>query len=280
MIWGDVAREPQTRRYETLSAELKLCGFEQAFVSQPLNENPLVSQWPDIEKKGYEQLRVGRDECVDILEVTNEIPRQVSQLRGADALVRENGKWVARNFFHDAIVELMAQNVKSLDFTGDVLIVGSGGEARAAAFALSQVGFKQMTIAGGDDFEVAAVINHLRRHCFGVNFSDAKTSQLTQMAATSSVAVNTLSTTGTHPLLTELSYFNFLKPDGVWVETSVESATSPLVQEARELELQTISSLEVMTHVDALWAQRCFNVKIDRNRYLTAWSAKLSVPTP
>jgi hypothetical protein len=273
--WTEIALTPSVWRYEVLSEELKLCGVENTFIPTQVANLDVVQDTIASAKNEFAQIRLGAKLGEVVLHEDANLPAQLLITRGADALVPELGQWWPRCFYFDGVTRTLVQDLTNLDLRGGVFIMGANWEARVLIAALTRAGFQKFLVSDIEEAPAQKLVKDLERIHFGVSFQYVQKELVTQLPGTNSIAINILSLVEHPGLVSDLSYLNFLRPDGVWIETQPYPENSPLTVEALSLGVQVEPALHLVSNVDAVWAEYCFKTKIDLPRYREALSASL-----
>lgn len=273
--WTEVALQPMVWRFEALSRELLQCGVENTFEPTEISDLSSVDSEIEIAKQKFSQIRLGRYVGEVIVKEDVSLPAQLLITKGADALVPELGQWWPRCFYFEGITRTLVQDMKKLDLRGGVFIMGATWEARVLISALTRAGFQKFIVSDVEEGRAQKLVKDLERIHFGVSFQYVQKELVTQLPGTSSIAVNILSLVEHPGLVADLSYLNFLRPDGVWIETHPYPEHSPLTTEAISLGVQVEPALHLVSNVDAVWSEYCFQTKIDLARYREALSTSL-----
>lgn len=273
--WTEVSFQPSEWRYQTLSEELRKCGVENKFESLTVQANDDFLAAIENAKTRYSQIRFGRVFAEKALEAYPDLPANLLNLRAVDALVPELDVWWPRCFYFDGVMRALVRDMKDLDLGAGVFVMGGSWEARVIVAAVTRAGFNKVLLSDVDEPRGLQMIKELQRLNFNVKFEFVQRQMVTQLPGTCAVAVNVLSLVEYPDLVADLSYLNFLRPDGVWMETIPYKDDSPLTTEALSLGTQVEPAVHLLSNVDEAWVERCFNVQIDLKRYREALSASL-----
>lgn len=136
----------------------------------------------------------------------------------ADAIIAEPGQPPrATGVLAQAFISAIASSKQTYDMDGSGMIVGVTDETRAMAASLSRMGLKRIRIVDSDDRKTEQMVQLLRKRLFGVDIQAISRTSLTQVPSEASVAVN-LVPSEDQVLLEDVSYLNFLKKGGVWID--------------------------------------------------------------
>jgi hypothetical protein len=254
--WVEISTECERARMQALSEELAAHGIpnEVSFIECGVGEfGDVLLEAQD----RFDQIRIG-GELRDLApKFVTRLPSQILTLRSIDAFVKEDGEWWPRNYLVEGLGASIAEDLKNLDFTGVVIVIGAGADGRAAVASFVRVGFNRVNIVDTDDERAEALVEDLRRSFFSVQFQAVSRHRITQLPSVHSVAVNTLAKTD-EAFAADLFYLNFLKAGGVWLDLPLVSTNGALTTEARGVEAVIESSAAVLDRVDRAWARACF----------------------
>lgn len=270
---SDRASGPEQKRFNCLDEELRKCGLETelSFVSGTGDDLAAALEQA---RATMSQIRVSGRLGPKVLSLLERIPSSLLSLKSCDALVCDRGEWWPRFFLVEGLNQTLASDASTLDLGGSVFILGATTEARAAVAALSRIGFNKMILSDPNDVECTAFVEELRRSYFGIQFQAAPRNSVTQLPGICSIAVNTLTATEDQHSVEELGYFNFLKPNGFWLDLSIFPLNSSLRAEAQSVGAMIVPGAKVFATTDQLWAQSALKVSIDRDAY----ASKLASP--
>lgn len=146
------------------------------------------------------------------------LPAEVSVLGYADALI-DNGVQPTRaiSVFPQAMVSTFAAEKLGFDMSGAALIAGACDETRAMAAGISRLGIKKLYIVDSDDAKAEAMVQLLKRKLFGIEIAPISRGVLTQVPAEASIAINLVEASES-ALVEDISYLNFLRDKGLWLD--------------------------------------------------------------
>lgn len=273
--WTEISEKPSEWRFRALSEELKKCGFENHFEPTATLPDDFGSAIESA-KLNYSQIRVGSDYAEHALRYFPDLPADLLNLKAVDAFVPDRGAWWPRCFYFEGVIRTLVRDLKDLDLGSGVFIMGATWQTRVIVAALTRAGFNKISLSDIDDTRGQKMVKELERLNFGSTFQYVQRSMVTQLPGTSSIAINVLSLVEFPEIVSDLSYLNFLRPDGIWIETEAYADDSALTIEAVSLGTQVEPALHLVSNVDEAWADRCFNVKIDLHRYQESLRASLA----
>jgi shikimate 5-dehydrogenase len=258
-VISDFQDEP---RFKILDETLKAAGVETEFTHVKATPETL-GEAIDEARATQDQIRIGGRLGGHVLPLLSRLPSSVLSLKACDALVCENGEWWARFCLVEGLNHTLAQDAAALDLGGSVLILGATPDARATVAALSRIGFNKMVVSDPSEAACASFVEDLRRSYFGIQFQVVAREAVTQLPGVCSIAVNTLTQTEDADALNELAYFNFLKPNGFWLDLAVLPRNLNLEAEALSVGASVVSGARVLAMTDRVWAEAALKIKID-----------------
>lgn len=272
--WIEVAAAPSRMRFDFLSKCLEEAGLPNEVSYLESSPDSLCA---DLEKltKEYQQIRIGAPYGEQAVSCFPHSTAQVLFLKTCDAITRQHEKWWTRSFLQAGFMRELATDVKRVDINSSVLLVGSGGAARAVFSALLKIGFTRFTFT--DRFEERAniMVKSLKRQYFSVEINFVPPSAITTLPGIHSLLINTTPYVKTNEVLEDLMYFNFFRPGGAIVELCLTPISPPLVQEAERIGAQVIRGYEVASHTDILWAKDACGISLDLIKYRDGLRAEL-----
>jgi hypothetical protein len=197
------------------------------------------------------------EEAVAWLRGKGQVSSDASVIGYADAvIIQENESPIAISVLPQAIqASLAIQNIR-IEFDGAGLIVGAVGLARAIAASLAKLGLKRIFIVDPDDQATKNLVASLSRRLVGIQFEALSRARLTQIPAEASVAVNLVEffddSILEESILEDVSYMNFLRPGGVWIDWTGASGDRGFADEIANAGVQVFDPLNIRRRRDAL----------------------------
>ena len=278
--WGVISKFEYLPRYQFLSDYLRdkmSLANELQFLDSPLNEfSECLLKW----QRDFDQLRVGAPFGSLLAANMEQSNAMTMTLQSADCLQQINGKWWPRSLMSEALLRGILRKKLSIDLHSKAIVIGTGATAKASLHPLIKLGFQQIAftdtdVAAGYDF-----IDKLKRRIFGVEFEFVEQQDISLLPGTFSVVVNTTPDTGSNSLIEDLSFFNYLRPQGVVIDLSVAPGELSFIGQAKLVQAQSLSGYEIAADVDALWLEMCFSLSLDRADYEQGLRDFLSTQKP
>jgi hypothetical protein len=264
--WCEISDLGEPERFECLSEALTEAGVKNSFsliqVSAENFESTLHQAQAD-----FEQIRIGGTLREVLPRLMTRLPSSMISLRSADAFVRGESsvgvEWWPRNFLAEGLTTAIANDLKQIDFTGFVFILGARAETRAVVSSLVRVGFTRFNLTDPNEDRCKVMIDEFRRSYFNVQFHFVPRTMITQLPSVHSIAINFLQEDESEGMIQELAYFNFLRSGGVWLDFPLVTGNPALDAEASSLEAVLLSSARVLAHTDRLWALASLGARIE-----------------
>lgn len=192
----------------------------------------------------------------EILNQMHVQPTLVRTVRCLDSLIFEDGKWYPRLLLHEALRKVLVDSARDLDIRVPGFVIGESEVARTVASVFAEVGFGEIYVVGQSAEKLAIQMDILRRGHFGIQFRELLEDELTIQSLSSSIIVNTVDLTNDKTLLSDLSYFNFMKRDGYALDLNLLPYQNPLLEEAQRADLRVLHPYIVAASLTELWIQK------------------------
>lgn len=198
------------------------------------------------EKVDLESLQDGdlylEDLQASLLSVANYpvLPTSVRLAGAFDLISRRSGKLIPRLVFDEAIKSLLVKRAKNLDIGKPAIIVGGGGQMRAAISALSSLGYKEIILVNDDD-SVLDIKKEVMQKFMGIRFRVMQIGDLTSGAIKSSLVINFIEIQEGSETFTNLAYFNYLQEAGWVVDLTENTSDNLLFEEAIRADLHALN---------------------------------------
>ncbi len=289
MKWTEISNQPDTKRFEILSEELKLSQCDNIFVPTDLpqefkDENFFINDdngdrfrlYVNQLKKDFDQIRVGGffKEKMDYL--SSEYPAELMQIKTLDSIVKTDGRWWPRNQLYHGLIHLLSHDIKHVDFSAPILVVGANSDSKTIISALIKMGFSTFNITDVDVEKCRAQVLDLQRNYFSSHFEMTEIGYVTQLPNIYSIGVNALRGELDETTKMAVIYFNFLPKGAFWIE-STPRESSALADEAVSFGFNVRLGGELNASLDFVWAKSVLNCEIDLPRLKESYKAKLFI---
>ena len=191
----------------------------------------------------------------EVLPLFHVIPTQVRAVELMDALFREPGGWYPRLMIHEGLRRVLVADARDLDIRAPAFVIGEGSMCRVVAAALAEMGIAEIYLIGPLE-ELSEHQRILERSQLGIKFHVLAAEDLTMQATSAGIVINTADLSQQKVLLTDLSYFNFMKQSGFALDLSTPALENPLLEEAERADLRILPFVLVMKAVIRLWLER------------------------
>jgi shikimate 5-dehydrogenase len=201
----------------------------------------------------FSQIRIEAPFRQELLKNFKKHSMLVDQLGAGDCLIRKGDEWWVDAILYYVFTELFSRYGSLLDISAELLIIGAGATTRWSVAAALRAGFSYINISSKFDDEGMALVAALRKKYFGANFRYVPQDRLVLLPGTNSLMINTTPMVPSNDLLIELSYLNFLRPDGMIWDMVVSPAYTPLVKESEQVGIKCVRGCEVAALADSQW---------------------------
>ncbi|MCA9115198.1 MAG: shikimate dehydrogenase [Planctomycetaceae bacterium] len=228
-------------------------GMDSVYLPLRVPRNQLETTLRDFEWLGIDGYSVTIPHKQGVLEFAGQKEEMATRIGAANTLVRQgDGQWLASNTDYQAALEALQEALRTMPGGSDdlagrkVLLLGSGGAARAIAMAMVQ--------------RQAAVTIASRTHSHAVKLSEELGCQQIQWENRGTVFSEILincTPVGMHPEVDETPFAeNWLREGMVVFDTVYNPENTLLLKQARERSCVTVSGIEMFVRQAALQFER------------------------
>ncbi len=283
--WAEISDRSEHDRYQTLSSVLNEAGFPNEFSFIEADAERFSEVMKEAQSQ-FGQLRIGGELCRLVHLSANHMSTVMLALQTADtyaqmkadgAFVRtqeegggESATWWPKNYLCEGIRRALISDLKAVDFSGGVFVLGAGAEARSVVAALAKTGFFKFSVSDPDEEAGRGFIEEAEKVFFNCQFQFVPRHMITQLPSVNSVAVNTLVRGRDGGALDELFYFNFLKPGGIWIDLPLERHDE-LDSEAVAVGAAVAPGYRVWAWSDFEWASEILGIALPIERLTEAY---------
>lgn len=183
------------------------------------------------------------------------LPTQVRKLEVFDSLFRESGALLPRLIMPEALRQFLVFSAKEIDIRDPAFIVGDTPMVRIAGSVLADMGYATVYLVGeGEALQEEKAV--LKRAQFGVQYQIVNPENLTLQAVSASLLINTASLPEGDVFLNDLSYFNYMKPEGVVLDLNPVNEEKLLLKEAMDANLKTLQTETYIDFYTFHWLQK------------------------
>lgn len=176
---------------------------------------------------------------------TPALPAQVRFLEVADVFFMSNGRWWPSVLVVDAVKALIIKRARSLEIRDVAYVVGAGPLAVCMASILLGLGYSRIKMVSEDGKQTLQDITKLSRHFLKAEISYVDAAVLTAEDTPASCLIIAQDLHENGNLLTDISYFNFMKRGGLVIDLNLSQGSSVILEEAARAELKVLSAAEI-----------------------------------
>lgn len=188
----------------------------------------------------------------EILQQLKVLPTPVRAVQVLDSFLMADGFWYPRLLLHEVLRTVLVSEARDLDIRAPAFVVGENEELRVAVATLAELGISDFYIVGDGE----KLISHeeiLNRFQLGIRLKVLSPEDLTIQSVSAGILVNTRDLSTENSLLTDLSYFNFMKAGGYVLDLNCFDLSNTLLEEALKADLKVISPKSVLANFAYLW---------------------------
>lgn len=183
------------------------------------------------------------------------IPTLVRLTDSFDSFIREGDTWYPRLLIFEALRTLVVDKIPDLDNRASGYIVGDNQEARIAAAIMADLGFSTIFVASDNEKNLSRLIEQLQRNFIGIDFKGVEAKSVISQKIQAGFLINCIDLTEQEDLKEDLSYFNFMKANGLVLDLEQANDCS-LLEEASRASLRVISTADIYLQRDLLFLER------------------------
>jgi shikimate dehydrogenase len=183
-------------------------------------------------------------------------PTLVRNLQCLDSFFKDDGAWLPRNLIYEALRRVLITAARDLDIRQPAFVVGHDEKMRIVASLLAEIGFSEIYLVSTDIADLEEEIEFLSRRQLGIRFHKIPADELTMQVVSASIVINSDDLSTDEPLLSDLSYFNYMKGNGYVLDLHWDAEHNLLLEEALNAELKTLHPELILWNLVLLWADR------------------------
>lgn len=198
-------------------------------------------------------------------------PTQVRSVQYFDSFFWD-GAWYPRILLHEALRRVLVAEARDLDIRAPAFVIGDDDEVRVVISVLADMGIEEIYLVGVGG-QLQAHKDILSRSHVGIRFHLVDAEELTLQALSAGILVNTLDLTDQKSLLTDLSYFNFMKGSGYVLDLNLLPEQNLLLEEAEKASLHVLRPVLVAAAVTFLFLERIqVGEELTMDQLLQSWA--------
>lgn len=183
-------------------------------------------------------------------------PTLVRNLQCLDSFFKDDGAWLPRNLLYEALRRVLIKVARDLDIRQPAFVVGHNEKMRIVASLLAEIGFSDIYLVSTDIADLEEEIEFLSRRQLGIRFHKVPADELTMQVVSAAIIVNSDDLSTDEPLLSDLSYFNYMKGNGYVLDLHWDSEHNLLLEEAVNAELKVFPPEFILWNLVLLWMDR------------------------
>ena len=265
----------KTPRFEVLSGYLNSQGIKNQFTFIEATAENLKEKIDEAKaQKLFVRFHPKYFDLVS-LSIQNNL-RELETLKAVDSLMydEKKGYW-PEILFRDSLFEYLTHTVKNLDVMQKAFVVGTCGLARASIAALVKLGFSKINITSKDDESALNLIKDFKEIFYNVQFEYTKRTDVTILAGTHGLVINTFSVLDSEDFPNEIYYFNFLKKGGLVIDLVDVPTETPFLKIAKDIGARAVQGYEAFGFYDLNWVFKATGQKPKYEEYSTLLKSAL-----
>lgn len=175
-------------------------------------------------------------------------PEAVSFNKTFDSITIENRHLLPRLRYFDLLRKKIVTHFGNINIQESAGVICDSSAREGLISVLVSLGFKTILLFVRDGSEDWAL--QLGKYFIGVKIKMIFFSNLTQNQDTTSLIINALDLEANASLMSDLSYFNFMSPNGIIVDLASKNPIHPLLFEAEKAGLRTMKRRDVSVFYD------------------------------
>ncbi|MBV2167454.1 MAG: hypothetical protein KUL82_01995 [Bdellovibrio sp.] len=220
--------------------------------------------------KGATAVKVEPSLSPQVLSHMKVLPTQVRAVEVVDSLFQEAGSWYPRLLLHESMRSVLVTNARDLDIRAPAFVVGDNEAARVVSAVLVEMGIADIYLIG-DVSKLQSQKDILTRSQLGVRFHILPMEDLTLQSVSAGIVVNVVDLSQQKSLLTDLSYFNFMKGTGYALDLNLFPIHNLLLEEAERAELRVLHPVLIAEVLTSLWLERLKITEVSKQEIHESW---------
>lgn len=208
-------------------------------------------------------LRIERPFYNNVVALSFEYPVETSLLNYADSMFRKGEHWWMRSLLSEAVRRLVLNSKVAYEATGKVLIVGSGGAARACVYGLAALGFLAIHVVDRDIKFAKELIKSFEHNLFKVELQALDPSEITSIPPRYTVVLNTTPEVPENSLIKDIAFFNFILDNAILIDLRPEQSSKTFLGESKSLNVHRFGGEIIGKYCDLIWAEQAFGLTLN-----------------
>ncbi|OQW49059.1 MAG: hypothetical protein A4S09_12595 [Proteobacteria bacterium SG_bin7] len=260
--WGVIGREIDAERFNKLKAFVESKGVANEVILVESAPEKLVADLKAIMRQ-VDCLRIERPFYNNVVSLSFEYPVETSLLNYADSMFKKGEHWWMRSLLSEGIRRLILNSKVDYEPTGKVLVVGSGGAARACVYGLAALGFLAIHVIDRDVKLAHELVKSLEHNLFKVELKALDAGEITSIPPQYTVVLNTTPETPENLLIKDIAFFNFIIDNAILIDLRPEESSKTFLGESKSLNVHRFGGEIVGKYCDVIWSEQAFGLNLN-----------------
>lgn len=257
--WGVIGQGLNVERYQKIKNLMAAKGKPNDVVIVESTPDGFVSDLKSLCTQ-VDCLRIERPFYNNVLALRVEYPVEISFLNFADSMFKKGQHWWMRSLLSEALRRLIIKSAVGYEPTGKVLVVGSGGAARACVYGLAALGFLSIHVIDRDIGASRELIKSFEHNLFKVELVAVPPEGIGSIPPQYTLVVNTTPETPENLLIKEIAFFNFILDGAILVDLSPIESSKSFIGGSSALSVHRFGGESVGTYCDLVWCEQAFGL--------------------
>ncbi len=264
--WGVIGQGINQERYQKLKTLVEAKGVANEITFIESVPEKFVQDLKALTRQ-VTCLRIERPFYNNALSLTVEYPVEISYLHYADAMFRKSNHWWMRSLLSEAIRRLVVKSGVDYEPTGKVLVVGSGGAARACVYGLAALGFLAIHVVDRDVAASGDLVKSFSQSLFKVELKALAADEISCIPPQYTLVLNTTPETPENLLIKEIAFFNFLLEGAMLIDLNPEATSKTFLGESKTLNVHRFGGEIVGKYCDLVWTEQAFGLSLNHGDF-------------
>lgn len=244
---------------EVHGAAFKLLGRQAAYLPFEIAEDQLADGFAAARLLKLAGFNLTQPHKEKALELCDEVAPEAAQIGAVNVVLREGERLLGHNTDAGAVSRAVAS--QRADLRGQrALVLGAGGAAKAAAFALAKAGCSEVLVANRTFSRAQELASSLSEQGFEILAAPLSAASLRELLPISAVVVNATSVGQNAADESPVPEGAIFDPDAVAVDLVYRPLKTRFLAQAREQGVKTVDGLEILVEQGlgslALWLDK------------------------
>jgi shikimate 5-dehydrogenase len=259
--WGVIGQGIDTTRYQKLKTLIEAKGIANESILVESSADKFVTDLKELSKQ-VQCMRIERPFYNNVISLTVEYPLETSYLNYADSMFKKNNHWWLRSLLSEGVRRLVVKSGVKYEPTGKVLVVGTGGAARACVYGLAALGFLAIHVIDRDVKAAQDLIKGFANNLFKVELAALEPAEISSIPPQYTVVLNTTPETPENLLIKEIAFFNFIVDEAILIDLRPEASSKTFLGESKTLNVHRFGGEIVAKYCDLVWCEQAFGLNL------------------